>query len=507
LIPAAGATSCKRSSPRFWEGLFISKKFGGSVNPFLQGAEKTGNQRMNMTTPDYVRHPSSFRDPSGFVFEADGLLYRHVNQSYAGHYELLIRSGLYDALVVKSLLIPHTEIDKNLTGSADWYKTLLPRQIQRISYASEWSPEQLKDAALLTLQIGAIAVEHGMILKDATPYNIQFEQGKPVFLDTLSFEKYDASLPWIAYRQFCECFLFPLYLHYYLRTGINKITAAWPDGIPAATTARLLPLKSRWNTGAWMHVFLQNQVRSDARGSRLGSFSKNKLGYLLDHLKSTVNGLTVKRQAVSAWSNYYSETILGKPYLEAKEKLFRQNLEEIEFKSALDLGANDGYFSRIVAETKRPVLAIDSDWQCINTLYKYTRKQQITNILPLCVDVSNPTPASGFRLAERDSFTSRAHTDLLIVLALVHHLALGKNIPLRLIADYCKDLTDNYLIIEFIPLSDAKARELIVRRNDPPADYHADNFESCFCLHFRIEKKEPIPGTERILYRMKKGSL
>jgi len=471
-----------------------------------------------MKIPDFVQHPASFRDPSGFVFEADHVFYRQVHQSYASHYDLMMECGLYDALVKKGFLVPHTEIAENLTQSPFWYKTLLPRQIHRISYPAEWCPEQLKDAALLTLEIQETAMAHGMILKDATPFNIQFENGRPVFLDTLSFEKYNPALPWIAYRQFCECFLFPLYLHYYLRTGIDKITGAWPDGITATTTARLLPFKSRWNAGAWMHVFLQSRVHSGPRidsdprlnsspGSKGSqpSFSATKLGHLVAHLKSLVGRLTIKVPTPTTWSNYYGGTIMGKDYLAAKEQLFRESLQAIEYKSALDLGANDGYFSRILAANGVPVLAVDSDWQCIDTLYKYARSHTISNILPLCVDISNPTPASGFRNAERASFTARAHADLVVALALIHHLALGRNIPLHLIAGYLNELTEKFLIIEFIPLSDEKARELVAHKNTQPFGYDQASFESCFSRYFMIEKREQVPGTDRILYRMKKS--
>ncbi len=197
-----------------------------------------------------IPHPASFRDPSGFVFRLEGIHYRQVNRVYAEDYELLMHSGLYRKLTEKGLLITHTEIGECLTGSPEGYKTLLPQQIATISYSCEWAPAQLKDAALLTLDILDIAMGHGMILKDATPLNTQFRDGRPLFIDTLSFEKYDAAKPWVAYRQFCECFLFPLYLHHYLGTGIGPWLRGYPEGVPAALTASLLPWRSRLNAEA-----------------------------------------------------------------------------------------------------------------------------------------------------------------------------------------------------------------------------------------------------------------
>ena len=460
---------------------------------------------MTATKPDYTAHPASYKDPSGFVFRSGDSWYRQVNTGYQDHYTQLMRSGLYRELTGQGLLIAHQEVEDNLTGRTDWYKTLLPLQLPFISYPDEWCPEQLKDAALLTLRVQKIAMEHGMSLKDATPLNIQFYQGKPLFVDTLSFEIYDPSLPWIAYRQFCECFLFPLFLQFHLQFGTSKIARAWPDGIPAALTARLLPLKSRWHLGAWMHVALQKNVRSDSRNSgRQPAFSKQKLGHLVDHLQSLVSRPAVAKKTASTWSNYYGETILGNAYLAEKEKLFRQHLAAMEFTSALDLGANDGHFSLILAESKRPVIAVDSDWLCIDNLYKHTRNKEVTNILPLCVDLADPTPASGFGNRERAGFTARSGADVVIALALVHHLSLGMNIPLPLIADYFGQLTQHNLIIEFVPLTDPKAQELIAAKRSTPPAYTIDDFESGFGTCFSIEKKTAIPGTERVLYSMKK---
>ena len=178
---------------------------------------------------DHTRHPASYKDPSGFIFQASGKFYRQVNKIYAIHYDLLTRSGLSSFLQEKKLLLPHEEVTENILHSDDWYLTLLPEQVPFISYPYEWCFEQLKDAALLTLEIVKHSIDKGMILKDATPYNVQFLNGKAVFIDTLSFEKYDPSLPWIAYRQFCESFLFPLLLSHYHKTSIQPYLNSYPN--------------------------------------------------------------------------------------------------------------------------------------------------------------------------------------------------------------------------------------------------------------------------------------
>jgi hypothetical protein len=579
-----------------------------------------------MKPPDPIPHPASFRDPSGFVFRMNGLVYRQVNQCYAADYDRLIQSGLYQALTRKGWLVPHEATGENLTGSDEWHETLLPQQIGRISYVREWSPGQLKDAALLTLNILETAIAHGMILKDASPYNVQFVDGRPLFIDSLSFERYDETKPWVAYRQFCECFLFPLYLQHYLRTGIGKILGAYPEGIPAAVTAKLLPWKSRFNAGAWLHVMMQKRIKGDAAsrsgergaagaegggagmeggagavhggggaahgagagggaggagavhgggggmeggagaegggaasaGGRL-SFSKKKLSHLTEHLKNIISGFKTGEHGSargngpadtggSAWSDYYDKSILSGVYLEAKEKLFLEFIGEIRFGSALDLGANNGHFSRLLALKRAEVIAVDADWPCIDELYQSVRKRQeagtggqadkrsgtagreagaagkeagaagreagdrqksgsrqiFSNILPLCVDISDPTPAAGFRNAEHASFTERMRADLVVALALVHHLVLGKNLPLAGVARYFAELAGEHLLVEFVPLSDEKAQELIRNKSRWHTPYDAESFERSFGEYFSIGRKESIPGTERTLYLMVK---
>ncbi|MDP4246398.1 MAG: SAM-dependent methyltransferase, partial [Bacteroidota bacterium] len=307
---------------------------------------------MKRNAPEPVQHPASFRDPSGFIVRAGTMYYRQVDQAGAQDYEQLMRSGLYDRLIARKLLIPHTEVDEDLTGSAKRYKTLLPRQLPFISYPSEWSPDQLRDIALHSLDVLELALDHGMILKDASPMNVQFDGGAPVFIDTLSFTSYDETRPWVAYRQFCECCLFPLYLHRYAGDGVHRIFAAYPAGIPAAVTARLLPAKSRLSSGVWMHVLLQSKIRSDGEpGGRTLSFSKEKLLRLVHHLRHIIKQMNLVGRAGTAWSGYYGEgqAMSGDGYLKAKEKLFLELTGEIEAATWLDLGANDGHFTRLLA--------------------------------------------------------------------------------------------------------------------------------------------------------------
>jgi hypothetical protein len=454
--------------------------------------------------PDFTIHPASYRDPSGFVFRHEDQWYRQLNTAYREDYLRLMDSGLYDELITAGLLLPHREVPENFTDSADWFKTLLPKQLTFISLPEEWSPAQLKDAALCTLAITRIAIDHGMILKDATPRNIQFPGGRPVLIDTLSFERYDPARPWVAYRQFCECFLYPLFLHRYYGSGTHRIVSAWPDGIPAAITARMLPFRSRMRLGAWLHVFLPAMIsRRTNKDAPLPAFSKTRLLHLLSNLEDVVRKLDSRAFRDPGWSDYYEKSILSKTYLDEKQALFTSMIGGIDFSSALDLGANNGHFSRILAEKGIPVIAAEADWQCVETLYRAGGSESHP-IQALCVDIANPTPATGFDHRERSSFSDRAVSDLVVALALIHHLVLGRNIPLPMVARYLARLTRRWLLIEFVPPGDERSMQLVRNKSAYPTPYDEAEFEKQFSAFFTIDDKAPVPGTRRVLYRMRK---
>ena len=453
---------------------------------------------------DHIRHPASYKDPSGFIFQASEKFYRQVNKIYAAHYDLLISSGLSSLLQQKKLLLAHKEVKENMLHSGDWYLTLLPEQIPFTSYPYEWCFEQMKDAALLTLEIVKLSVDKGMILKDATPYNVQFLNGRPVFIDTLSFEKYDPSLPWIAYRQFCESFLFPLLLSHYHKTGIQPFLNSYPNGIPVNVTAKLLPWKSRLNPGVSLHVFLQNKLSKKSKNAgQVNSFSKNKLLNLISHLEGIIRDLDNTDK--TEWSNYYADSISGGEYLGKKEEIVNNLLQKVDGRKILDLGANEGFFSHLAAAKNFDVVAVDKDDQCINTLYKKIKEKNITNILPLCIDLLNPSPASGFAHNERASFGARIHTDAVMALALIHHLAIGHNLPLSRIAEYLFGFS-HQLIIEFVPKEDEKVQLLLQNKKDIYPEYTREHFENIFRQRFTITEKVQVPDNDRIIYLMKRST-
>lgn len=451
-----------------------------------------------------IHHPSSYRDPSGFIFEKEGLLYRQVNISFKEHFDQFIQNGLYKHLTEKGLLIPHQQINENLTGQDSYYATLLPEKIPFISYPYEWGFDMLKDAALLTLQLLKESLLFGMTLKDATPYNIQWHKGKPVFIDTLSFEKFD-NTPWIAYRQFCENLLGPLLLMHYNKQPLQQLSLAWPDGIPLNIIRSLLPHKSRFNLHIYLHIHLHSKISSGSKSNNnsVQKFSKQKLLNLVSSMEGLINKLKLPAQK-STWSEYYAEASQRKDYLENKKQIINQWLDEIPgIRNAADLGANEGEFSKLSSSKGIRTIAADFDAYCINKLYNGIKGSKEHNILPLIIDLSNPSPANGVNNEERSSFLNRLNTDLVLALALIHHLAIGKNIPFEKIAAMFSNIT-KYLIIEFVPREDEKVQLMLNDRKDIYLDYTKENFIRSFSGHFNMIHEAVVKGSERILFLMRR---
>ncbi len=449
-------------------------------------------------------HPASFRDPSGFIYEKDGSIYRFVAAAYSQDYDLLMKSGLADELLKKKLLLPFTELSENHTGRTDWYKTLQPQQLPFLSYAWEWSFEQLKDAALTTLNICRQALQKGMILKDATPTNIQLVDGKCKLIDTLSFETYKEGESWIAYRQFCECFLNPLLIAVHTGMEVHRLMLSYPDGVPAAATSKLLPFKTRLNASVYLHVHLQAKVagkHTTEQKQTTRKITQKNIDQIIQNLHGCISNLSLPAQT-STWNNYYSETILSETYFYEKKKLVTSLLKSIDYSSVLDLGANEGEFS-LLCKNDAMVIATDFDSDCINKLYKRIKDEKKVNIYPVVIDLTYPSPSLGWMNIERPAFFKRTTADVCMALALIHHLAIAKNITFEqlaaLFAAVCKQL-----IIEFVPKNDPKVAGMLQWRKDIFDNYDQGIFEQAFAQLFELEKKISVLGSERTMYVYRK---
>jgi hypothetical protein len=448
--------------------------------------------------------PSSYRDNDGFVFKQDGKYYRLIKPSYFSHYDLLMNSGLYKSLVDAGRLVQHEETDAATFQTNIDCKIILPEQIPFISYPYEWSFDMWRDAAIVTLKIALQSLNFGMILKDATPFNIQFFKGRPVFIDTLSFEKYEEGTSWIAYHQFCECFLGPLLLMHYGHRDLGKLFMIYPNGIPLDVVKSILPFKSKFNVHVYLHIWLQAKMTAKPKRNEAEKkeFSIQKLGTLLNGLTSFVSGLSQK-QIKSTWDDYYTDTILGNQYLEAKKLIVKKFVDTIPFKTVIDLGANDGYFSLLLKDKAENIIATDFDSNCINELYRKIRKDKIKNIVPLVSALNTPSPSIGWNNEERTSLTYRLNADLVLALALVHHLAIAANIPLEFIVKWLSEI-GTYLIIEFVPKSDEKVKQLLANREDIFDAYNLESFKNIFYQFYEILSEEKVGGTKRVLFLMKR---
>ena len=449
---------------------------------------------------------SSFRDPCCFLFYRDGTLYRQINNSYKENYKGLINSGLYTALVDAEFLIPHEEIDIELAESDTAYKIIKPEPIPFISYPYEWCFSQLKDSASLTLKIQQTALTFGMSLKDCSAYNIQFRKGKPVFIDTLSFEKYNEGQPWIAYRQFCKHFLAPLALMSYRDIRLNQLFRIYIDGVPLDLASSLLPFRTRFLFSLQSHIHLhaKSQKHFAHKTIKKSNHKMGKLSFrgLIDNLASTVDKLKYKDQDTE-WADYYEDTNYSLDSFQKKKQLIAEWLDTINPKDVWDLGANTGVFSRIAAHKKIKTISFDIDPAAVEKNYRECVKNNEVTILPLLLDLTNPSPGIGWENGERLSLLQRGPADTVFALALIHHLAISNNVPLKRIAGFFYELCKT-LIIEFVPKNDSQVQRLLSTREDIFPEYTQVGFEQEFGKYFKIQNSVRIADSKGTLYLMVK---
>lgn len=451
---------------------------------------------------------ASFRDPSGFLFSRGGILYRQVNRAYADDFSRLTESGLYEKLVKAGLLIPHAEVDENPAEPAKAFKVIRPERVPFISYPYEWSFSQLKDAALATLSIQKRALKTGMSLKDASAYNIQFVNGKPILIDTLSFEAYREGKPWDAYRQFCQHFLAPLALMSHVDIRLGQLLRVYIDGIPLDLASRLLPASTRLNFGLLTHIHIHASAQTryadaDVKASApQGGVSKNAFIGLIESLEGAVKKLTWK-PAGTEWGNYYEITNYTDIAFSHKKEIISGWLKDVAPASVWDLGANNGEFSRLASEMGIPTVAWDIDSSAVEQNYLRIKSEKEQNLLPLVLDLTNPSPALGWANEERDSLSQRGPVDAVFALALIHHLAISNNVPLPRLADFFAGL-GRWLIIEWVPKTDSQVQKLLRTRKDIFDGYTREAFESAFATRFRIRESVDVNQSERRMYLLEK---
>lgn len=453
--------------------------------------------------------PQLSRDPSGAVFRKDNLIYRRIHNSHRAHYDHLIDSGLYQNLVKSQLLIPHEEVRIEDEGYGDVYKIIKPEPIPFISYVYEWCFSQLKEAALTTLAIQKTALKFGMSLKDASSKNIQFRKGRPVLIDTLSFEKYQEDQPWIAYEQFCRHFIAPLAIMRYKDARTNQLFRIYLDGIPLDLASNLLPIRTYVHPNLFAHIHLHSKSQRyfSHKNIKTASLKMSRFSFLglIDNLESMIKGFRW-RQGAGDWDSYYYNTNYSPTAFRHKQQLVADLLTQLNPHTVWDMGSNRGVFSLIAASQGRQVISFDSDFNIVEQSYRNYSSEKITNILPLFVNLINPSPSIGWSSSENLSLIERGPTDTVLALALIHHLAIKNNIPLENIADFFGKIC-NALIIEFIPKEDSQMQRLLMNREDIFPVFTKDNFEKIFQKIFKIIISAKINESNRIIYLMKKNAI
>lgn len=446
---------------------------------------------------------ASFRDPSGFLFSKDGILYRQVNRIYAENYIHLMESGLYEKLVKAGLLIPHKEVEQAPASKEAAFKVIQPERLPFISYPYEWSFGQLKDAALATLSIHKRALKAGMSLKDASAYNIQFLRGRPVLIDTLSFEIYREGQPWIAYRQFCQHFLAPLALMALRDVRLSQLLRVYIDGAPLDLASKLLPFDSRFNFGLLTHIHIHAGAQKRFAGQSVkgrAGMSKQAMIGLIESLENTVKKLTWKPFGTE-WADYYDSTNYSDAAFEHKKQLVRGWAEERKPALVWDLGGNTGVFSREAAASGAQVISFDIDPAAVEQNYRLVKANREENLLPLVLDLTNPSPALGWANRERQSFGQRGPAEMTLALAVIHHLSISNNLPFSQVAEFFA-ACGKWLVIEFVPKTDSQAQRLLASRQDIFPDYTREGFEAAFSRYFKIHAAEAVRDSERHLYLM-----
>ncbi len=447
--------------------------------------------------------PGSFRDPDSRVFYDGDQVLRALSERGLADWKQLSSSPFF-ARMQDERRIVRTEQIETAPALGAAAATLRHERIPFVSYPYEWPFSMLRDAALLELELLQAALAEDMILKDASPYNVQWRGSHPEFIDVGSFERLTKGEPWAGYRQFCCLFLYPLMLQAYAGLPYHPWLRGSLEGIEPAEARAILRGRHKLRRGVLTHVALharleQREGDRDTRSEvRRAGFKKELIEANASRLERLVRKLDWGGSE-TAWSGYGERAHYADAELRQKDDFVRQACQSHRPKLTWDLGSNDGRYARIAAEHSGYVVAVDGDHASIEALYRRLRDEGEERILPLVMDLADPSPARGWRGLERARLEERGRPGLILCLALVHHLSIAANVPLREIVDWFAGL-DAVLIIEFAHRDDEMVQRLLARkREDAHPDYHLDRFEEALSERFEVASRVEL-GSGRTLY-------
>jgi hypothetical protein len=462
-----------------------------------------------------VLEPGSFRDWDARVFRGDDdRVFRALTEAGLADWNALLATELFETFTASGELVATEEASddvlselQRLEASATWVGALAHERLPFISYPYEWSFSMLKDAALLQLRLVAAALAENLMVKDGTPYNVQWRGSQPVFVDIGSFERARDGEPWAGYRQFCMLFLYPLMLEAYRGVPFQPLLRGSIDGISPIDFRALFTRRDALRRGMFRHVFLHAGLerRYAAKGAEVRG-DLEKAGFdrrLVEASVASASALVARlnpRGAKSTWQEYDSTCSYHEQDTAAKEGFVNRIVHQRPRRLVWDLGCNEGRFSRIAAQGSEFVVAIDSDRGVVDSLYVSLREESNRRILPLVVDLADPSPAIGWNNAERATLIDRGTPELSLCLALVHHLSISKNVPLREIVRWLQGLSSE-LVVEFPDRADPMVQRLLgAKRADAHPDYSRESFEELLRSRFRVVESLELASGTRTLY-------
>lgn len=470
--------------------------------------------RLRARKKDALRaDPGSFRDPSGgVVLNGTDTVYRYFTSDAADDFVSLMESGLLESLAAGGSAVATRKAGD---AEAKAVRKVVPKaslvvehpRIPFVSYAYEWPFEMLQAAALSHLDTMREGLGHGFMLKDATPFNIQFAGANPLLIDVASFEAHEDGAAWAGYTQFCRTFLNPLLFQSITGVPFQPWLRASLDGIDPAMLSRLLPLRHKLRPSIFMHVVLQAWLnrKLSAKPSDTTNVSKRRIPRdailnMAEGLRGHIARMRRRKDTRWSWADYERALPYTAEALAAKEQFVEQAVAAVSPKVLWDLGANTGRFTLIAARHSENVVAFDMEEAAVGALYERVREEKRENILPLVMDLSNASPDQGWAQEERRGLLGRGPADFAMSLALVHHLRISGNVPVARIAEWLA-AASNAGIVEFVPKADAMVRTLLRTRPDVYDDYTQQTFEHELERHFEIVEVAHLPGSQRVLYR------
>ena len=456
----------------------------------------------------------SFRDPDGRIFQLDGNVLRGLTAEGLADWKAFAESGLPARLTAAGELVETTSAGgaaldalRTVDPGGHWVAALQHERLPVVSYPYEWTFSMLKDAALLQLHVTREALAADMALKDATPYNVQWRGTRPVFIDVGSFARMREGEPWLGYRQFCMQFLYPLLLESHKGIPFQPWLRGSLEGIHPSEARRLLRGRDTMRRGVFKHVALHAKLErqhgdgtTDVRRElREAGFDKRLIEANVKGLEKLVRGLEPTGGATE-WSDYGTTCSYSDGDTRAKEGFVRAAVCQSPRSLVWDLGCNDGRYSRVASEGSAYTLAVDADRGVVERLYLELKNEGVANVLPLLGDVADPSPGLGWRGLERLPLLDRGRPDLVLALALVHHLTIGRTIPLRELVGWLADL-DAELVIEFPDRDDVMVKRLLSRkRSGSHPDYNRADFERVLGCRFDVRGSVELPSGTRTLY-------